>query len=248
MRRLITALGIAVLAAFACAGPANAATGTYLRLAHLSPDTPDVDVLVTSFSGTTTRLAGVGYGDVSSYTRIEPGTYTVQMRMAGAPDSTPPIVSTTLRAQAGDAYTAAGLGMRDGLSLRVLDDDLTPPPPGQARVRVVQGAEQSGPVAVRWDGTAMAAAVGFGDATGYVDVPAGRGTFDVNPTTGDAAQLPVSLDAGGVYSVVLVQRAGRLSGEVRTDAAGPGRVPVGGVETGMGGTAGPSTGPLIVLP
>ena len=39
---------------------AAAATGTYLRLAHLSPDTPNVDVTVTGFSGRTylTRPSG----------------------------------------------------------------------------------------------------------------------------------------------------------------------------------------------
>jgi hypothetical protein len=53
---------------------ASAATGTYLRLAHLSPDTPNVDVTITAFDGRFYQLKGVGYGAVSTYQTIDPGT------------------------------------------------------------------------------------------------------------------------------------------------------------------------------
>lgn len=53
---------------------------TYLRLAHLSPDTPNVDVTITAFDGRMFQLKGVGYGAVSTYQTVDPGTYTVQMR------------------------------------------------------------------------------------------------------------------------------------------------------------------------
>jgi Domain of unknown function (DUF4397) len=162
---LVTAL-VGLLSAVAI-GPAAAASGTYLRLAHLSPDTPDVDVSVTSFSGATEVLKGVGYGDVSSYKRIEPGTYTVSMRPAGAPASSPPLVTGTLEAAEGSAYTAAGLGPRAAPAVRVLTDRLTPPGPGEARVRVVQGAEQAGDVAIHWNQAAVADKIAFGSATGY---------------------------------------------------------------------------------
>ncbi len=55
-----------------------------LRLAHLSPDTPSVDVYVDSVSSTDTGivLTGVGYGTVSGYQSVPAGTYTVSMRSA----------------------------------------------------------------------------------------------------------------------------------------------------------------------
>jgi hypothetical protein len=239
-RRILSGVLLAVLAAVlsvVVVQPASAATGTYLRLAHLSPDTPTVDVLVTSFTGQTTSLKGVSYGDVSSYQRIEPGTYTVQMRMAGAPESSPPVVSATLDAKDGAAYTAAGLGPRAQLAVSVLSDDLTPPPAGQARVRVVQGAEQAGDVAVTWNGAPVADGVRFGTATAYYDVPAGKGTFEVSPASGAAVPVDLDLAGGGIYSAILVQKAGGLGTELRTDAIGPGATPAGGVDTGLGGTA-----------
>jgi hypothetical protein len=229
----LTALGVS---------PAAAATGTYLRLAHLSPDTPAVDVLVTSFSGATLRLEGVEYGNVSDYTEIEPGQYTLQMRPAGAPESTPPVVSATLDAAQGSAYTAAGLGPNSDLAIRVLGDDLSMPGPGQARVRLVQGAEVAGDVSADWNGAPAFGRVAFGTATDYVTVPAGASTFDIASTTGPAATEPVTFEEGAVYSVVLVQRDGALDVRIATDATGTGSAPTGGIETGLGGTA--SDGPL----
>lgn len=166
------------------------------------------------------------------------------MRLAGAPDSSPPIVTGTLDAVEGSAYTAAGLGPRAQLAVRVLSDDLTPAGAGQARIRVVQGAEQAGTVAIGWNSARAFDGVAFGTATDYVTVPAGSGSFDVRPSTGPAAQVPVRLAPGGVYSVVLVQRSGRIEAQVATDASGAGEPPAGGIDTGMGGTApgGPGTG------
>lgn len=240
-RRLVTGGLIAALVAVCSAlgvQPAAAASGTYLRLAHLSPDTPKVDVLVTSFSGETVRLDGVGYGDVSTYRRIEPGSYTVQMRAADAPESSPPVVSGSLQAVEGAAYTAAGLGPRAELAVRMLTDDLTPPGPGQARFRVIQGAGQAGAVSVGWNRTFEVPDVAFGTATDYITVPSGTGTLEMIPTTGDPAQVPVQLSSGTVYSVIVVQQPdGTLTAQAQTDASGPNAMPSGGIATGLGGTS-----------
>ncbi|GAA1828970.1 hypothetical protein GCM10009836_03440 [Pseudonocardia ailaonensis] len=249
MRRILTGALLvltAALGAVLAAAPAEAATGTYLRLAHLSPDTPAVDISVTSFTGQTLQLDGVGYGNVSSYRRIEPGTYTIQMRPTGNPDS-PPIVSGTLDAGAGGAYTAAALGPRSGLSVRLLADDLTRPPAHSARVRVVQGAQSAGAVAVTWNAAPVLGSVAFGTATGYVDVPTGSGTLGLAPSAGAPVQASVRFDDGGVYSVLVVQGPGGLEAKVETDALGVGDAPVGGVETGLGGTAPSSPGPVVPL-
>ncbi|WP_300018852.1 hypothetical protein [Pseudonocardia sp.] len=37
--------------------------------------------------------------------------------------------------------------------------------------------------------------------------------------------------------MIVVQRDGRLAAQVTTDAAGPGAVPLGGIDTGLGGAA-----------
>ena len=84
----------------------------YLRLAHLSPDTPAVDVYLYAAGRTTPRLVlkHVGYGDLSPYQRLSGGAYTVAMRPADAAATSPPVLSARVRVRAREAYTVAGPG------------------------------------------------------------------------------------------------------------------------------------------
>lgn len=244
----LAALAGVVLSSFVFAVPAEAAPGSFLRLAHLSPDTPAVDVTVTAFGRpeSSTTIKGVGYGDVSGYSTVEPGTYTIAMRPAGADPATPPVISATVDAMDGKAYTVAGLGRFANLALRVLDDEIGLPPEGQARMRVVNAAPMAGDLTIRRDGTAVIERAEFGQASTYVLVPAGRTTLGLGPATAADTNLPVSLDAGGVYSVLVLEKDGTLSAEVRQDAKGAQVVPTGAVETGLGGSA-PALGTQVAV-
>ena len=80
------AVGLAGGLGLTAASVASASTGTgYLRLAHLSPNTPAVDVYLYSFGDPSAMvvLHHVGYGDVSPYEAVNSGEYTVAMRAAG---------------------------------------------------------------------------------------------------------------------------------------------------------------------
>ncbi|MFL6144160.1 MAG: class F sortase [Labedaea sp.] len=236
---LTIALSTVLLSAGAGTAPAEASSGAFLRLAHLSPDTPAVDVTVTPLRDpkSATTINGVGYGDVSGYSRIDPGGYTIAMRPAGAAPTTKPVISATLDAAAGRAYTVAGLGHFADLALRVLEDEIGLPPSGQARMRVVNAAPLAGDLTIRREGTAVIEHTDFGQASSYVLLPAGPTTLNLAPRRAADTSLPVTLDAGGVYSVLVLERNGTLSATVRQDAKGARVVPAGGVATGAGGTA-----------
>jgi Domain of unknown function (DUF4397) len=253
MRRLVRVLGVVGLAGAACALglPAASAAGTgMLRLAHLSPDTPAVDVYVDSVSDPSADLTlpAVGYGAVSDYREVPPGTYTISMRSAGAAQDSPPVLSTTVQVAAGTARTVAGVGHFSDLGLRVLDDDLTPPPPGRARMRVVAAAATAPTLDVTLPGgRSLASGLAFAGTSGYVDVPAGSTTLTVTPSGSAAVPLPVAVSAGSVYSVLVLDRSGGgLTVRPVLDAAGPGVVPRGGVPAGEGGTARRGSGALAV--
>jgi len=252
LRAGLAVVGVTVLGVLAVGlTPAAAADGAFLRLAHLSPDTPEVDVYVVSVSdpADTIVLEGVGYGAVSEYQTVSGGTYTISMRPAGAAASTPPVISTTLNTSPGNAYTVAGVGMFDDLGLTVLDDDLTLPPAGQSRVRVVQASASEPELDISVDGgPTLGTDVAFATTTGYTTVPPGNWTLRVDGTAGLAATLPLTVEAGGVYSVlVLDDSSGGLTVVTRVDAASSGSVPVGSVETGAGGTAAHPAGSLGLL-
>src|SRR6187551_991494 len=98
---LSVALLAAVITGVTAAGAAQAAATSsdgYVRLAHLSPDTPAVDVYLSAVSGDMKEqtFPAVDYGVVSQYMPLPAGTYTVAMRTAGSPETDPPVLTTSV--------------------------------------------------------------------------------------------------------------------------------------------------------
>ena len=244
---VLAAAAVAAAALLALAVPAAAATDAYVRLAHLSPDTPQVDVYVTSAADPSASFVvpGVGYGAVSPYRPLPAGTYVVSMRKAGAAPDSPAVISTSVDARAGAAYTVAGSGPASGLKLSVLTDRLAPPPAGKAAVRVVNGAASAPTVDVGpAGGPTWVSGVAFATATDYVEQPLGAWPLQVTTSGRPPVTLPVTLDANSVYTVLLLDAGGSFRAQLIHDSAGTGTVPVGSVETGEGGTA---PGPALPL-
>ncbi|PWD50510.1 cell wall protein [Serinibacter arcticus] len=229
----LAALGAAAPAAAAPAEPAP--VDGWVRLGHFSPDTPAVDARLTAVAGTTDlTFEDVGYGDVSGYTRLPQGTYTVAMIPAGAPEGTDPAITQTFEVVPGGAATVAAVGLNADLSGRVIADDLTPPADGQARVRLIQASVSSPEVDVTTDtGTPIARGAAFGTATDYAEVGAGRWTLDVEGTQSGTVQ--VDLPAGSVNTLVVLDDGDQITLTTLEDASGPSAAPQGGVATGEGG-------------
>ena len=251
-RRFVAAVLAAVAATIPFAAPARAAGGGYVRLAHLSPDTPAVDVYLRSTTGAVKpqTFRGVGYGDMSQYLRLPSGTYQVAMRKAGAPAAEKPVLTTDVGVADGGAYTGAGVGRFADLGLRVLTDDLKLPDPGKAKVRIIQASVEAPVLNVAGkNGNKIADGVRFATTTTYREVNPGRWSVRVVPTGGGRTSvLPCTLGAGSVYSlVVLDDKKGGLRPELHVDAERQGTVPLGGVATGDGGTRPASPLPMAVL-
>jgi hypothetical protein len=231
------ALGGSTLAAPA----AHADDVGYVRLAHLAPDCVMVDVYIVSQSGAIPPkiIPSVDYGRVSDYMALPSGAYAVALRDAGAPASQQPELATQLTVEAGRAYTVAALGKRADLGARVLNDDLSMPVAGKAKVRIVQAAAQTPYLNVSVaSGTPIAERVAYASSTGYQEVNQGQFTVKVQQQDGTkVTTLDVSLASGSVYSLFILDRETGLSADLRSDALRQGAMPVGGVETGAGGTA-----------
>ena len=156
-------------------------------------------------------LTGVGYGAVSDYQDVPPGTYTVSMREAGADPTTPPVLSTTVEVGSGTARTVAGVGLFADLGLEVIDDDLeTAARAGEARVRVLAGGRRMRrrlDVTLA-DGTAVASRAGVRQrrATTSTSRP-GPPRLQVAAEGGAPTDLPVDLAAGAVYSLLVLDDA-----------------------------------------
>jgi hypothetical protein len=236
---LLTALPALLL--FLIPKAASAATTSsgagWVRLAHLSPNTPAVDVYLYSFGDSSADLVlhHVGYGVVSPYESLAAGEYTVAMRAAGAGATTKPVLSATLTVARGGAYTVAGLGPESGLRLQVLKDQLSTPP-GKVLVRVIQASLKQHVVTVTWHGEPAVANLAFGSVSAYQAVSPATASLLVSGGS-ETTNATITLTAGSVHTFVVLDGSKGLVLDNFLDADGSGADPAGGVATGFGGTA-----------
>ncbi|MFC6837666.1 DUF4397 domain-containing protein [Halomarina ordinaria] len=174
-----------------------------VRVAHLSPDAPNVDVYVAGDP----VLEDVAFGTVSDYLELAPDTYDLEITAAGDPET---VVFEGEQEVAAADYTLAAVGelADDGESfaLEVLEDDNSSPGSDTARVRAVHASPDAGAVDITTasDGEALFDGVEFGDAA-YVEVPGGSYELEIRPDTEEndgevVATFPVDVEGGGVYS------------------------------------------------
>jgi hypothetical protein len=105
------------------------------RVVHASPDAPNVDI----YFDDEAVFEDVGYGTVTSYAEVEPGTYQVQVTAAGDQDTV--VFDEEIEVEGGMtstavAYGEAAGGPETGFAVEVLDDDLTDPGEGMSQLRL----------------------------------------------------------------------------------------------------------------
>jgi len=252
---VLSVLGLGMLAsgvAVASATAASAATAQHnntgwIRLAHLSPNTPPVDVYLYSFGNSHAMIVlhHVAYGTVSPYEKVKAGEYTVAMRGADAAPSSQPVLSTSVQITPGGAFTVAGMGPAKGLRLQILHDQLTTPP-GKSLVRVIQASLRYQKITVMANHRTLAKALIFAHVTNYVSTP--PGSFDVHVAgMGGKGAADIALASGTIHTLVVLDASGHnLQIANLEDAAGSSVMPQGGPATGLGGTA-PASPPAPVL-
>lgn len=230
-----TSLVVMSVAASAQAGDAQ------VRVAHLSPDAPNVDVYVDG----EVALSDVSFQTVSDYLSLPAGSYALEVRPAGAAADSEPVIQADATVEAGQAYTVAAVGLLADIAAQVYVDDVAAPPEGQAKVRVIHAAPDVPAVDVGVAGQApdeaLVTDLSFPDASDYLAVPADTYDLEVRPTGTSDVAVPVSgltLEAGTVYTAIAVGSGADVTVLPVVDAAGTaGATPEGGVQTGAGGTA-----------
>lgn len=243
---LTAAAATATTAVATAAAAAPAASGFgWIRLAHLSPNTPAVDVYLYSYGMPNAEIVlhHVSYGTVSPYQKVAHGEYTVAMRPTGASPSSSPVLSSNLMVHPGHAYTVAGMGPEKALRLQVLDDRLSTPK-GKSLVRVIQASLREHRVTVRAGHRLLARDLAFASVTGYTaDRP---GDWPVHAAGGaETWSGTVPLTAGSIHTLVVLDSASGLEVTSLMDAAGSGAMPAGGAGTGLGGTAPQPAAPAL---
>ncbi len=231
------AVAVGLLVNIGSASSSVTAKTGWLRLAHLSPNTPAVDVYLYSFRNPQAMvvLHHVSYGTVSPYLPAPAGTYTVAMRAAGAAPSSAPVLSTAVKVHAGDAYTVAGMGPRNGLRLVVLRDDLTAPA-GHSMVRVIQASMREHLVTVRTTTHLFGRDLVFASATAFQSLAHGTYVVHANGQS-ETAKQRINLPSGTIHTLVILDTPKNLKIVDLTDAVGSRVLPSTAPATGFGGTA-----------
>jgi hypothetical protein len=175
-----------------------------LRVAHLSPDAPNVDVYVDGDA----VLEDVPFRAVSDYLDLSTGEYDVMITAAGDMDTV--VFDQPLELSDGE-FTAAAIGElaedNEPFALEVYADDVSDPGES-ARVRLIHASPDAPNVDVTAGGDVLFEDVPFG-AAGAIEVPAGEYELEVRPATenndGDVvATFELAPEAGVVYTAAAV--------------------------------------------
>lgn len=193
-----------------------------VRVSHLSPDAPAVDVWVDGAR----VLQDVPFRAFSEYLTLDAGEHRVQVTVAGT--TTPAVIDATVTLEEGVAYTVAAVGLAgDGsIGAKVFEDDRAPS--AGAEVRFVHASPDAPAVDITLtDGTILFGGVPFGEAAG--SIPVGAGSYDLQVRAAGTTTVvlsfgDVALAAGTNYTVYAVGRLtdGSLDAIVSIDAPGTG--------------------------
>ena len=186
-----------------------------LRVIDASPDSGIID----SYQNSSALAYNLGFGTMTSYVPISPGTYSLAADKAGTRQT---LVANSDTLLAGQQYTEIIGSSLVNLQQAVFLDQSTPAPAGQVALRLIHQATRSGAVDIylvpksgRLASTSpLAINLNFGSNSGYINVPEGTYAIDVVPTGTTLASSTITLlsgaqvdyASGAVRTVVLIDQ------------------------------------------
>jgi hypothetical protein len=216
--RRLTAFAALAVALTGCQGITGNQPYSQVRVIDASPDAPNLDI----YQNGTVGLYSIGFGTVSSYIATAPGAAVHAAYTAGTQQQLAQVRGTL---SVGTDYTVLAGNVAANLQMTVLRDQSTAAPPGQVAMRFLGQATRTGAVDLYLvpSGSSLpgavpiAAGIGFGGNTGYIDSPSGIYSIIAFPAgaipavatplyTGSQASYP----GGSARTIVLIdQRVGQ---------------------------------------
>jgi hypothetical protein len=192
-------------------GPENSGR---VRVVHLSPDAPNVDVLVDGV----VVANNVSYLTASDYLEVEAGSRNIAIRATGG---TQTVIEEDVNVADGGDYTALVGDRLATLTLDALTDDNDPPASGNVKVRLIHGAPGAGLVDIYVTApdadlsleTPVLTGIDFGAVSPYLEVPADDYQVRITPT----GTQDVVIDSG-----TLTLNSGEVRTGIAVDALGGG--------------------------
>lgn len=190
-------------------------TSTQIRVIDASPDAPGLDI----YAGTNALAYNLGFGTVTSYVNVAPGTYTLTADTAGSKQ-----VLTSAKATLATAsqYTMLIGNLSSNLQGLVLKDQAQAAPSGQIALRLLDEATRVSamdvylvPAGAKLPAvTPVLTNVSFPYNSGYINVPSGTytlvlvptGTIPTSTTVATYTGASVSYTGGSATTIVLIDQ------------------------------------------
>ena len=179
----LTAIVGALAALTGCQAIVSTPSLSQVRVVDASPDTPSIDI----YQGTDGVAYNLGFGTITSYVPIAPGTYNISAATAG----TRQVLSLAKPTFAAASQYTVLIGNTAGsLQQLTLKDQNQPAPSGQVALRFIAQATRIGAVDIYLvpaghlltTASPILTNIRFGDISSYQNVPVGTYTLVMLPT------------------------------------------------------------------
>jgi len=214
--RLVAALAAAATVTLTgCGAIVTSAPEAQVRIIHATPDTSGLDI----YQGPNALAFNLGFGAVTSYIPLTPGSYTIHADTAG---SRQVLSSAKATFASSTQYTVLLGNSAASLQQLTLTDQSQPAPSGQIALRFIDQATRINAVDIYLVPagqkitavTPLITSAVFGTNTGYVNVPAGiyslimlpAGTVPASSTTATYAGPQVTYSVGSARTIILIDQ------------------------------------------
>ena len=187
----------------------NNPTPASLRVIHLSPDAPGVDIYVNGESQVVTDLM---FQESTSFLEVDEGTYDFNVTATQTPVDQSVLDIEGVMLMGGSAYTVAAYDALSDIKAMLLTEDWSELGAGDIRVRAIHAAGMVGEVDI-WEISdpenpiELYPNIGFGDVGDYMDLPAGAYTLGIdvdNDMVPDVKYEIPALPAGTIANIFAV--------------------------------------------
>ena len=198
-----------------CQGIVNSPTMSQVRIINASPDAPGLDI----YQNSTPIAYNLGFGTITSYVPIDPGTYTTTATVAGTKQALSSSKTTFVTAS---QYTVLIGNVAASLQQLTLKDQSQPAPSGQIALRFIDQATRIAAVDIYLipagskltDVTSLYTNLSFGINTGYLNIPTGTyslvmvptGTIPTSTTIATYTGPQVTYTSGSASTIILIDQ------------------------------------------
>ena len=187
------------------APPKSTTDSARLMILLTSPYLPALDFFLAYTDTFKINKGPLGYPGMRQYVSVPPGIQYFYVYLSGTYAGIS--VSQPYDLKPGASYTLMNPTTHDNFGFqKFMQDDLSLPTDGYARVRVIQGATYGGPLDIFiHGGDTLAKGVSYNGVTTFLPVKAGSYTFDVRDSQSPyvfKTSLQATLEAGKSYTLL----------------------------------------------